>query len=162
MGKWSQLAAEMAASFDNSDISPLPAGFDRPNVTNVTNVKAGAPACAVVSVHSIRASLAGLDPECPRGGIAPAVWSLLVWVAADLFNDFAVQASGLGWNAANMFGVVPDLPTNGGLVARMANGWRVVALDAHRAVLRGRSGGSPGWHYRRTVAGSVLLWELSA
>lgn len=165
MGKWSRMAADMAASFDISDFSDVRSGsgpLARANVTNVTNVKAPLPARQVAALGAIRAELAGLDPDCPRGGIERAGWSSLVWAAADLFNDFAGQALGLGWRAVDLFGVVPDRPTYGGLVARVADGWRVVALDANRAAIRGAHGGSPGWYYRRDVPGSVLLWELPA
>lgn len=106
MGKWLDLAREMDAPCDNSDVSDN----SPPNVTNVTNVTGQAPTGE--RVEELLAILDGMDRlktmSSPRG-MPSIAWRTYVtdarWLAQ---HGVAAEALSHGWSSLDLFGVSRD------------------------------------------------------
>lgn len=168
MGKWLDLAREMAAPCDNSDITDN----SPPNVTNVTNVMGQTPTGE--RAKELCAILDGVDRlkamTLPRG-MPPTVWRTYVADARFLaHHGVAAAALGKGWTALDLFGISTDEQWQclaswiGGrrdeygqacLLLTEIRGDRSLPYAVH--VRDGRH----SWHYRQPApADAVLPWTM--
>lgn len=93
---------------------------------------------------------------------APERWGQLVDDGGTFLDSWGRQAAGLGWKAADVFGVNPDAPEwryDGMGLVPCLRGRRVVAITKDTARIDCGDGASLTF-YRNTRVGSVALWEM--
>jgi hypothetical protein len=95
-------------------------------------------------------------------GIPRARWTEIIATAGTIVERWGSQLAGLGWSAADVFGVDPHVPWQRldcmGLIPLLGDA-EVVAVTAETAVLKMRSGATQRFYRRRPALG-VPLWEL--
>lgn len=100
---------------------------------------------------------------------SPSGWSLNRWLdtvdtAMWLYEEFASQLIRGGWSAADLFGVIPSYPGEGGLADRMGKARNLKLLDgvAHWRTPHGLRKQFPrGGGVDLAKGGLVLLWKVN-
>lgn len=98
----------------------------------------------------------------PPAGYSVARWVQVVDDAGRFLDAWAAQAAALGWETAEVFGVLPDAPEvrhDGKGLVPLIGGHEVVAITTDSARLK--VGQRQQTYYRRPLPHSVAVWGLS-
>jgi hypothetical protein len=182
MSKWADAFAALSREADTSDTSrqtvAIPSDVSRAvhNVTRPAQPEAAATfgegddeRAAVVEhdggiPRQWAEGFARLDPNCPPGDVPPRRWQRFVDDVGIFLDDWAANATALGWGPHDLFGCDHGRPfariDRAGLLW-LLNGNKLLALSENTATVEMRTGKRQTWRCKSAQPGRVLAWEIN-